>query len=122
MSISLRKLDKYSIIDVHIDKLDLFLVKILRNTLNDLINSSNINILVNLGMIKSLDSSALGCLVSAQKKCLNKGGELRIYAPNSEILSIFYIIQLDKYINIFNSEADALHYKNIMIKRRFKIV
>jgi|GEM_PF-5655444 len=122
MSISIRKLDDQAIIDIHIDKLDLFSVKILRNTLKDLINSNNVNILINFGMIRSLDSSALGCLISAQKSCINKNGELRIYAPNSEILSIFYIIQLDKYISIFNSESDALNHKNIMVKRRFKII
>ncbi|MDD3014654.1 MAG: STAS domain-containing protein [Candidatus Gastranaerophilales bacterium] len=122
MSISIRKLNNHSIIDIYIDKLDLFSVKVLRNTLKDLINSNNINILVNFGMIKSLDSSVLGCLVLAQKKCLNKGGELSIFALDSEILSIFYIIQLDKYISIFNSELDALNHKNSMVKRRFKII
>lgn len=122
MSISIRKLNNYSIIDIYTDKLDLFSIKLLRNTLKDLLNENNINILVNFSMIKSLDSSALGCLVSAQKRCLNKGGELRIFAPNSEILSIFYIIQLDKYISIFISEKDALNHKNTMVKRRFKII
>jgi anti-sigma B factor antagonist len=122
MSISIRKLDKYAIIDIYVDKLDMFSVKILRNILKDLISSNNVNILVNFKMIISLDSSALGCLIAAQKNCLNKGGELRIFAPNSEILSIFYIIQLDKYISIFNSELDALNHKNNMVKRRFKII
>jgi len=122
MSISIRKSDNYSIIDMYIDNLDFFSVKILRKTLNDLISSKNIDILVNFGMVNSLDSSALGCLVSAQKKCISRGGELRIFAPNAEILSIFYIIQLDRYISIFNSETDAINHRNTMVKRRFKII
>jgi anti-sigma B factor antagonist len=122
MGISIRKSNNCFIVDIYINNLDLFSVKILRKTLNDLINSKNTNIMVNFGMVESLDSSALGCLISSQKKCLNKGGELRIFAPSSEVLSIFYIIQLDKYISIFNSETDALSHRNSMVKRRFKII
>jgi anti-anti-sigma factor len=122
MSINVRQLDNVVIVDIGFSKLDIFAVKLLRKTLQDLIRSRIFNIHINFSMVRSIDSSALTSLVFVQEICLKKGGELVIFAPDSEIQSIFYIVQLDKYISIYNSETDSLHHRNMMVKRRFKVM
>lgn len=122
MGISIRNSQNQIIVDIHGLCLDEKLLKILRATLLDLINHGQVNILINMSMVNSIESSALGCLIAAQKKCCKRGGEINIYGIQPDILMIFYIIRLDEHINLYNNEQDALNCQNRLIRRRFKLI
>ncbi|EKE04141.1 MAG: hypothetical protein ACD_20C00104G0035 [uncultured bacterium] len=122
MGISIRNSQNYVIVDIHTSFLDDHMVGILRFTLYDLIKHGQINILLNMSVINSINSNILGCLVTAQKKCRKKGGNLCIYGVQPDVLMIFYIIRLDEYLNLYNNEIDALNNQNILTKRRLRVV
>jgi len=122
MTISIRNADYFTIIDIHSAEIDFKQVKILKKTLFDLLKSNKNFLIINMSFISSIDSSFLECLITMQNKFRKKGGELCVYGVQSEVLMIFYIVQLDKYIHIYNSEFDALNNKNMLVKRRFKLI
>lgn len=122
MTVSIRTLKNKVIIDIHSYKLDGGIVPVLRKTIIDLIEKGFSNILINFSLINSLSSEALGCLISAHKKCLRKKGELCLFGMKNDILAIFFVIQLDEYLKLYSCENDALNRNNPLIKRRFKVV
>ena len=122
MSVSLRKKENFIIIDIHSNEINKDIVCILRNTLHKLINENKIKIAINLSIVNSIDSSLLGCLVIAQKKYLKVGGDIRLFGIQPDVLMVLYIIQLDKYLNLYNNEFDALDNRNNLVKRKLNIV
>jgi len=100
MGISIRNSKNQVIIDIHSLNLNDQVIRILRSTLYDLIKRDQVNILINMSLVNSIDSNVLGCLITAQKKCNKKGGQVNIYGVQPDILMIFYIIRLDEYISL----------------------
>jgi len=75
-----------------------------------------------MSLIESFDNSFTECLLGYQQVCRNKGGQIGIYGVQTGVLIIFFIIQLDKRINIYNNETDAINNHNLLFKRRFRVV
>lgn len=122
MAIYLRKCKNFKIIDISEEEFNLLVAKKLRKIFKNLIINHEVNIIINLSQVISLNLAALGCILSAHRICKNKGGRIDIYGPQPDVLLLFYIIQLDKYINIYNCESDALMCRNMHVKRRFKVI
>lgn len=122
MKLSIRNKSSNCIIDIFSQKIDNFLSKLLRKTLLDLIKSNNVNILINFTQVNSLDPTILGTIIAAHRTCKKYGGKISIYGLNPDLLLIFHIIQLDKYISLYQSEVDALNDCNHLTKRRLRVV
>lgn len=122
MGICIRNSGNQVTIDIHAARLDNYLTGILRKIFVDLIKDNQVNIVINMSLVNSFESNALGCLISAQKKCQKKGGQIVIYGVSPDVLTIFYIIRLDEFISLYSSETDALMQKNMLVRRRFRVV
>jgi anti-sigma B factor antagonist len=76
----------------------------LRESLHRLITQGQATVVLDLLGVTFLDSTALGVLVGALKRCRELGGELHVVVADARIRKIFEITGLDKVFPI----AEAL--------------
>lgn len=67
------------------------------------------DIVVNLGEVTFLDSTALATLVQGMKRCRQAGGNLHLCCLQQPVRIIFELTRLDRAFDIFTTEAEALH-------------
>ncbi len=81
----------------------------LQERLHELIASGHANVVVDLLAVTFLDSTALGVLVGALKRCRERGGELQLVVVDPRIVKIFEITGLTTVFPIVESlpEVDA---------------
>ncbi len=79
----------------------------LRERLQALVAAGNATIGVNLLDVTFLDSTALGVLVGALKRCREAGGDLRLVIAEPRILKVFEITGLTDVFPIYATVDDA---------------
>ncbi len=65
-------------------------------------------LLLNFSQVEFLSSSALGKLITLDKKMKNAGGAIKLSNIKPEIFEVFTITRLDRLFDIRDDEADAL--------------
>lgn len=65
-------------------------------------------VVVNLGGVSFMDSTALATLVQGMKRCRQAGGDLRLCNLQQPVRIIFELTRLDKAFDIYPREAEAL--------------
>lgn len=72
------------------------------------ITSESSQIVVNLGQVHFIDSTALATLVQGLNRCHKYEGDLYLCALQQQVYMIFELTRLDKAFNIFLDEDHAL--------------
>jgi len=80
----------------------------LRDRLQALAASGKATVVVNLLGVTFLDSTALGVLVGALKRCREAGGDLPLVIEEPRILKVFEITGLTGVFPIFESVREAV--------------
>lgn len=80
----------------------------LREAVMAALNAGNVNILINLGGVSTIDSSGIGELVSAYTTVTNRGGKLKLCNLPSKVSDILQITQLITVFEVFETEEEAL--------------
>lgn len=80
----------------------------LRDRLQALTTSGKSTVVVDLLGVTFLDSTALGVLVGALKRCREAGGDLPLVIEEPRILKVFEITGLTGVFPIFESVRDAV--------------
>ncbi len=88
-------------------EIDVATAPLLRETLHRLIAQGSSTVVLDLLQVTFLDSTALGVLVGALKRCRELGGELSIVVTDPRIMKIFEITGLTKVFPIADSLAAA---------------
>lgn len=78
-------------------------------SLEDILQSQIANIVVNLGQVNFVDSTALATLVQGMKRCRQAGGDLSLCCLSQPVRIIFELTRLDRAFTIFDTETEALH-------------
>jgi anti-sigma B factor antagonist len=65
-------------------------------------------VVINLEGVHFLDSTALGTLVKAMKRCRQQGGDLRICGLQQPVRIIFELTRLDRALALYDSEVEAM--------------
>lgn len=71
-----------------------------RERINNLIDDGKKNFHLDFSNCDFIDSTGLGVLVSAYKKCAEINGSLKLYYINSEVMKVFKLTRLDKIFEI----------------------
>lgn len=79
----------------------------LRDRLASLHGEGNTSIVVDLGGVTFLDSSALGALVAAHRELTAAGGTLKLAAPRTHVRKVFRISRLAEVIPLYDSVEAA---------------
>jgi anti-sigma B factor antagonist len=79
----------------------------LRECLHNVITQGHTTVVLDLLGVTFLDSTALGVLVGALKRCRELGGELQVVVADARIMKIFEITGLTKVFLISDSLSAA---------------
>jgi anti-anti-sigma factor len=80
----------------------------LHKAIQDLLLEHKLNIVLNMRKLSYLDSTGIGVLVSKFKSAAQREGRLVICEPNSKVMGLLEMTQLDKVMSIYDSEDAAL--------------
>ena len=90
-------------------KLDTAISVEVKEKLYDLLQDEKINnLLLNLAVVKSIDSSGLSSLLFGRRLIADRQGKCVIINPQQKVISLMKIARLDKVFNIFDDEGSAL--------------
>lgn len=104
MDIRFRETGKHKIMEVDGD-VDLYNVGELKTSLNQLIDEDGTHSLIlDLSGVTYLDSSAIGALVSGQKKINSREGKFALLNVKENIMKIFMESGMDKFFTIYEDE------------------
>ncbi len=80
----------------------------LRDTVRDLLNRGQKNILLNLGDVTYIDSSGIGELVSGFTTVTNQGGQLKLLNLTKKVHDLLQITKLYTVFEVHNDETTAI--------------
>ena len=80
----------------------------LRQQIEAALASGANKILVNLGGVRTMDSSAIGLLVAAHDSVRQQSGTMKLCALRGKILSLVHMTELHRVFEIFETEEEAL--------------
>jgi anti-sigma B factor antagonist len=81
---------------------------LVRNTIKDLVNSGQKNILINLKEVGYIDSAGLGELVGAYATVTNTGGNVKLLNPQAKVHDLLQVTKLYTVFAAFDDEPEAL--------------
>ena len=79
-----------------------------RETVKDLINKGNKQILLNLGDVSYIDSAGLGELVGSYATISNQGGKIKLLNAQSKVRDVLQVTKLYTVFENFTDEASAI--------------
>ena len=88
-------------------RLDARVASDFKQTMNDLINDGNHQIVVSLKNVDFIDSSGLGAIV-ASLKSLGNNGDMAICGTREAVNSLFSLTRMDKVFQMFRTEEEAI--------------
>jgi anti-sigma B factor antagonist len=88
-------------------RLDQTLTPKLEETLNEILDNGNYNLVVDLTNTTYINSGGLRCLVSAWRRAKANQGSLKLCGLNSRLQEIFTMVGFDKVFEIYADCAEA---------------
>jgi anti-sigma B factor antagonist len=81
---------------------------VLRDTVRKLLSERKMNILLNMGEVSYIDSSAVGEMVSAHTTVRNQGGKLKLLALTKKCYDLLQITKFYTLFDVFDTEDEAV--------------
>jgi anti-anti-sigma factor len=107
MNFNITKNDKFTLLDLKVDKLDNTVSPVLKSQLVVLNAEGVKNIIINMQETKYCDSSGLSAILVANRLCKNSGGMFVLTNIQDPIKKLIAISQLDSILNITPSVKEA---------------
>ena len=80
----------------------------LQNTIKKLSEAENLKLVIDLGEVSYLNSSALGVLISAHANYTKRGGKVKLCQLNKNLENLFVITKLSLIFDTYQSEMEAV--------------
>ncbi len=107
MNFNTIKNDKFTLIELKVDKLDNTISPLLKSQLVVLNAEGVKNIIINMQDTKYCDSSGLSAILVANRLCKNSGGVFVLSNIQEPIKKLIAISQLDSILNITSTMKEA---------------
>jgi anti-sigma B factor antagonist len=107
MNFNTIKNDKFTLIELKVDKLDNTISPLLKSQLVVLNAEGVKNIIINMQDTKYCDSSGLSAILVANRLCKNSGGIFVLSNIQEPIKKLIAISQLDSILNITSTMKEA---------------
>ncbi len=107
MNFNTLKNDKFTLIELKVDKLDNTISPLLKSQLVVLNAEGVKNIIINMQDTKYCDSSGLSAILVANRLCKNSGGVFVLSNIQEPIKKLIAISQLDSILNITSTMKEA---------------
>lgn len=89
-------------------RFDAYEVATVKTWLEEAVNKTPAQIVVNLTKVNFIDSTGLATFVQGMKHCRNNDGDLVLYGLQQSVRVIFELTRLDRAFEIFETEDKAL--------------
>ena len=122
MFFSIKNINNTDIINIRAKKLEVSECLMLIKIIAKISKRRNRKIILNLNYILNLDNFFVERLIYCQKYCDKNNCIISFCRVKPDILSVFFLLKLDKYFEFYEDEYDAFLRKNRLIKRRLKAV
>ena len=106
-SAAIRRTGEVSIVDLS-GQLTSFASGVLRQTVGDLIQQGNKQIVLNVGNLVYLDSSGVGAIVNCYMSVIKQGGDMKVVGLTPKVEEVLKITQLYRIFQEFHDEEEAL--------------
>lgn len=80
----------------------------LRDKIKQLSEAGNLKLVIDLGEVSYLNSSALGVLIAAHANYAKRGGEIKLCQLNKNIENLFVITKLSLIFDSYPSQIEAV--------------
>ena len=107
MNLNLEKINGYTVLFVQEERIDAHNSDELKGAVLRLLEQGEVNIIVQLGQVRFIDSSGLGALLSGYKNAAAKSGKLAIANFQQQVLSMFELTRLDRVFEIYADLNEA---------------
>lgn len=108
MKYTIEKAEKYSLLQLHEEKLTSNIAPDLKSELVKLNAEGVKNIIINLTEVKYLDSSGLSSILVGNRLCQNEEGMFILNGVNDHVLKLIKITQLDSILSIMANKEEAI--------------
>ncbi|MCC7066478.1 MAG: STAS domain-containing protein [Planctomycetes bacterium] len=99
--------DDYAILTLK-GEFDTFYCPALMQEVEDLLERGVNHLVVDMRLVKFINSTALGAVIKAHKRCRAESGELVIAQPSPFVRDVITKVGIDKLITMYDSEGDAV--------------
>lgn len=106
MKIDKSTFDDYAVLTLK-GEFDTFYCPHLQQEVEALVERGINHLILDLRMVKFINSTALGAIIKAHKRCRAEAGELVVAQPSSFVREVMKKVGLDKLITILDSEQEA---------------
>lgn len=116
MKYTIEKTEKYSLLQLHEDKLNSVISPELKTELVKLNAEGVRNIILDLTEVKYVDSSGLSSILVGNRLCENEGGLLVLSCVNDHVLKLIKISHLDNILHLLptiEESVDAIYMNEI---------
>ena len=81
---------------------------VLREKVNELFDSGQQNVLLNLERVSYMDSAGIGELVACYKRAKEKGGSVKLLNPSGKVFDLLQLTKLEEVFETYKDEKEAL--------------
>jgi anti-sigma B factor antagonist len=82
--------------------------RLLREQVAGVVAAGDLNILLDLGGVRQMDSGGVGTLVAVYLHTVKRGGRLKLLHPSERVNRVLHMTHLETAFEVFESETDAL--------------
>jgi anti-sigma B factor antagonist len=108
MKTTVRQIGKVAVVDlsgkITIGEGDI----VLRETVSELLENGNGNILLNLGKVSYMDSAGIGELVACYKRAKERQGNVKLLNASGKVYDLLQLTKLEEVFETFKDEKEAL--------------
>ncbi len=109
MNIKQEKSNGYLILEIRDERIDAHNSAELKESILKVIEQGELNIVVQLGQVRFIDSSGLGALLSGFKNAAARSGKLVLTNIQSQVLSMFELTRLNRVFEIYGDVVDVFN-------------
>jgi len=77
-------------------------------TVAQMVDTGSKNVLLDFSKMEYMSSAGIRALIEAMQTVEKGGGKIAICSPNTTVLELFKVVQLDKVMKIYKSELEAI--------------
>lgn len=107
MKIDKSVLDDYAVLTLK-GEFDTFYCPMLQEEVESLVENGINHVILNMRLVKFINSTALGAIIKVHKRCKAEGGELVVSQPSSFVRDIVGKVGIDRLVPLYEQESDAV--------------
>lgn len=108
MKYTIEKTEKYTLLQLHEEKLNSIVAPDLKSELVKLNAEGTRNIILDISEVKYVDSSGLSSILVGNRICETAEGVFAIASPNDHVMKLIKISQLDSILTILPTKEEAI--------------